>query len=62
MPQYPLSVYQPDVGMPGADAIARIKADLHRLNEELRESGPAVARVVRIDPPRSGEAVVMATV
>ena len=45
--------------MPDAEATARITADLHRLNEELRESGswvftgglhaPATATVVRAD-------------
>ena len=39
MPQYLLSVYQPDGPVPGAEAMARITADLHRLNEELRQSG-----------------------
>ena len=59
MPQYLLSIYQPDNGAPDADTMARIKADLHRLNEELRESGswvftgglhaPSSATVVRAD-------------
>ena len=59
MPHYLLSIYQPDGGPPGAEAIARIAADLHRLNEELRESGswvftgglhaPVSAAVVRAD-------------
>ncbi len=39
MPHYLLSIYQPDGGVPGAEAMARIAADLHQLNEELRESG-----------------------
>ena len=39
MPQYLLSIYQPDSGVPDADTMARITADLHRLHEELRESG-----------------------
>ena len=39
MPQYLLSIYQPDGGAPGAETMARIAGDLHRLNEELRESG-----------------------
>ena len=39
MPHYLLSIYQPDGGVPGAEAMARITADLHRLNEELRQSG-----------------------
>jgi hypothetical protein len=39
VPQYLLSIYQPDGGVPDADTMARIAADLHRLNEELRESG-----------------------
>jgi len=59
VPQYLLSIYQPDVGMPGPDAMARIADDLHRLNDEIRESGswvftgglhgPASATVVRAD-------------
>ena len=59
MPQYLLSIYQSDSGVPGAEAMARITADLHRLNEELRESGswvftgglhaPGTATVVRAD-------------
>ena len=59
MPEYLLSIYQPDSGAPDADTMARIVADLHRLNEELRESGswvftgglhaPASATVVRAD-------------
>jgi hypothetical protein len=57
MPEYLLSIYQPDGGMPDAETMARIAADLHRLNEELRESGswvftgglhaPGAAAVVR---------------
>ncbi|WAL67900.1 YciI family protein [Amycolatopsis cynarae] len=39
MPKYLLSIYQPDGGRPDAETLARIAADLHRLNEELRESG-----------------------
>ena len=38
MPQYLLSIYQRDGGMPDAEAVARITTGLHRLNEELRES------------------------
>ena len=64
MPQYLLSIYQPGSGMrdpetPGAETMARISADLHRLNAELRESGswvftgglhpPGSATVVRAD-------------
>lgn len=59
MPQYLLSIYQPDGGMPDPETMARIAADLHRLNEELRESGswvftgglhaPSSATVVRAD-------------
>jgi len=57
--QYLLSIYQPDDGMPGADVMARIAADLHRFNEELGESGswvftgglhgPGSATVVQAD-------------
>lgn len=39
MPQYLLSIYQPDGGAPDAGTVARFTAGLHRLNEELRESG-----------------------
>jgi hypothetical protein len=39
MPQYLLSIYQPDVGMPDAQTMAGIAADLHQLNEELHETG-----------------------
>jgi hypothetical protein len=59
MPQYLLSIYQPDTGVPDDETMARIKADLHRLNEELQESGswvftgglhaPSAATVVRAD-------------
>jgi hypothetical protein len=59
VPQYLLSIYQPDGGVPDAETMARITADLHRLNEELRESGswvftgglhaPSSATVVRAD-------------
>jgi hypothetical protein len=59
MPQYLLSIYQPDGGVPDAETMARIGADLHQLNEELRENGswvftgglhaPASATVVRAD-------------
>ena len=59
MPQYLLSIYQPDGRVPDAEVMARISSDLHRLNEELRESGswvftgglhvPGSASVVRAD-------------
>ncbi|MDH6575816.1 YciI family protein [Kitasatospora sp. MAP5-34] len=59
MPQYLLSIYQPDGTPPDTETLARITADLHRLNEELRESGswvftgglhaPGTATVVRAD-------------
>ena len=59
MPQYLLSIYQIDGRVPDAEAMARIRSDLHRLNEELRESGswvftgglraPGSASVVRAD-------------
>jgi hypothetical protein len=39
VPQYLLSIYQPDGGVPDAETMARITTDVHRLNEELRESG-----------------------
>ncbi|HEY3608128.1 MAG TPA: YciI family protein, partial [Pseudonocardiaceae bacterium] len=59
MPQYLLSIYQPGGGVPDAETMVRIGADLHRLNEDLRTSGswvftgglhgPASATVVRAD-------------
>jgi hypothetical protein len=59
VPQYLLSIYQPDGGVPDAETLARIMSDLHRLNEELRQSGswvftgglydPSSATVVRAD-------------
>ncbi|WP_026315863.1 YciI family protein [Actinokineospora enzanensis] len=59
MPQYLLSIYQPDGGVPDAETLARIGAELHVLNERLRESGswvftgglhaPDTATVVRPD-------------
>lgn len=59
MPEYLLSIYQPDSGAPDAETLDRIMADLHRLNEELRDSGswvftgglhgPDSATVVRAD-------------
>lgn len=59
MPQYVLTIYQPDGGTPDENAMQRIGAGLHRLNEELRESGswvftgglqsPDSATVVRHD-------------
>ena len=59
MPQYLLSVYQPDGGVPDAETMARITADVRRFNEELRENGswvfagglhaPDSATVVRAD-------------
>jgi len=39
VPQYLLSIYQPDGGVPDAATMARIRADLDRLNEQLRETG-----------------------
>jgi hypothetical protein len=59
VPQYLLSIYQPDGPAPGAETMDRITAELHRLNEELRDSGswvftgglhsPGSATVVRAD-------------
>ncbi len=59
MPQYLLSIYQPDGPVPGTETMARISTDLHRLNDELRQSGswvftgglhaPSSATVVRAD-------------
>jgi len=39
MPRYLLSTYQPSGGTPDPQRLERIKAELHRLNEQLRESG-----------------------
>jgi hypothetical protein len=39
VPQYLMSIYQPAVGTPDATAMARISAELQRLNEELRDQG-----------------------
>jgi hypothetical protein len=57
--QYLLSIYQPDGPAPDANSMARIAADLHTLNEQLRTSGawvftgglhaPDTATVVRPD-------------
>ncbi|RMB58943.1 YciI family protein [Tessaracoccus antarcticus] len=59
MPHYLMSIQQPDGPMPDADTMARIGADLHRVNEDLRTSGswvftgaldaPTRATVVRPD-------------
>jgi hypothetical protein len=59
MPQYLLSIYQPDGGVPDPDTLAGIGAALHQLNEELSDSGswvftgglhgPGSATVVRAD-------------
>ncbi|MBN9618289.1 MAG: hypothetical protein J0H43_00915 [Actinobacteria bacterium] len=59
MPQYLLSIYQPDTGAPDAATMSHIGAELHRLNEDLRDSGswvftgglhaPTSATVVRAD-------------
>jgi hypothetical protein len=59
VPQYLLSIYQPDAGVPDDETMARIVADLHQLNGELRDSGswvftgglhaPGSATVVRAD-------------
>ncbi|WP_039828283.1 YciI family protein [Nocardia testacea] len=58
MPEYLLSIYQPE-GEPDPVAMARVVADVHQFNEELRESGswvftgalhaPGTATVVRAD-------------
>ncbi|MFI0967500.1 YciI family protein [Streptomyces sp. NPDC021080] len=58
MAKYLLSIYQPE-GKADPEAMEKIKADLHQLNEELRESGswvftgglhaPSTATVVRSD-------------
>ncbi len=59
MPEYLLSIYQPDGGVPDADTMAAIGARLHQLNEELQASGswvftgglhaPGSATTVRAD-------------
>jgi hypothetical protein len=65
MPQYLLSVYQPDGPPPPAETLDRIMADLDALNQEMRAAGawvfsgglhpPSTATVVRV---QSGEALV----
>ncbi|MFF7469773.1 YciI family protein [Streptomyces sp. NPDC008092] len=59
MPQYLLAIQQPDGPPPDAETMAEVISALHRLNEELRESGswvftgglhpPGTATVVRAD-------------
>ena len=59
MTRYLLTIYQPDGPAPDQETMARIGADLHRLNEELQASGawlftgglhaPETATVVRRD-------------
>lgn len=59
MPQYLLSIYQPDGGVPDAGTLARVADELHRLNQDLRDSGswvftgglhaPGSATTVRAD-------------
>lgn len=39
MPQYLLTIYQPDGPPPDAEVMAQVGADLHRLNQDLRASG-----------------------
>jgi len=39
VPQYLMSIYQPATGTPEPATMARVAAELHRLNEELREQG-----------------------
>ena len=56
MPEYLLSIYQPDGGAPDAETMTRITADLRRLNEELRESG---SWVFTGGPPARGSATVV---
>jgi hypothetical protein len=58
MPQYLLSVYQPDGPMPPPETMDRIMADLDALNQEMRAAGawvfsgglhpPSTATVVRV--------------
>jgi hypothetical protein len=37
--KYLLSIYQPDEGVPDPETMARIRADLDRLNEAIRAKG-----------------------
>jgi hypothetical protein len=58
MPQYLLSVYQPDGPTPPPETLDRIAADLDALNQEMRAAGawvfsgglhpPSTATVVRV--------------
>lgn len=59
MPQYLLTIYQPDGPAPDAETMAQVGAELHALNTDLRASGswvftgglhgPHAATVVRAD-------------
>jgi hypothetical protein len=59
VPQYLLSIYQPAGGVPDAATLARVGAELHQVNQDLRDSGswvftgglhsPATATTVRGD-------------
>jgi hypothetical protein len=58
MPQYLLSVYQPDGPIPPPETLGKIMADLDALNQEMRAAGawvfsgglhaPSTATVVRV--------------
>jgi hypothetical protein len=58
MPQYLLSVYQPDGGAPAPEVLEEISRDLDALNQELKAAGawvfagglhsPSTATVVRL--------------
>ena len=59
MPQYLLTIQQPDGPPPGEDVMTQVAADLHRLNQDLHDTGsfvftgglhgPHAATVVRAD-------------
>ena len=57
MSRYLLSIYQPDGGSPAPEVMEQVGAELHRLNEDLKDAGswvftgglhaPGTATVVR---------------
>jgi len=65
MPQYLISIYQPDGGVPPPEVLQRIGRELHVLNESIKAAGgwvfsrglhaPSTATVVR---PRAGELLI----
>jgi hypothetical protein len=56
MTQYLLSIYQPDGSPPAPDVLAKIGADLHVLNEQLKSAGAWVF-TGGLHPPTSATVV-----